>query len=69
MFMKNKSLFITGTDTNVGKTVICGCLARYLSRKGINIGLQKWVSTGNKNTSDDIDYCLSMLERKKEDHC
>ncbi len=65
--MKNKSLFITGTDTDVGKTVICGCLARYLSRKGINIGLQKWVSTGNKNTSDDIDYCLSMLERKKED--
>lgn len=65
--MKNKSLFITGTDTGVGKTVICGCLARYLSREGINVGIQKWVSTGNKNTSDDIDYCLSMLGRKKEE--
>jgi dethiobiotin synthetase len=65
--MKNKSLFITGTDTGIGKTVICGCLARYLSRKGINVGIQKWVSTGNRNTSDDIDYCLSMLGRKKEE--
>lgn len=65
--MKNKSLFITGTDTDVGKTVICACLARYLSREGINVGIQKWVSTGNKNTSDDIDYCLSMLGRKKEE--
>lgn len=65
--MKNKSLFVTGTDTGVGKTVICGCLARYLSREGINVGIQKWVSTGNKNTSDDIDCCLSMLGRKKEE--
>ncbi|MDO9566316.1 MAG: dethiobiotin synthase [Candidatus Desulfaltia sp.] len=65
--MKNKSLFITGTNTGIGKTVICGCLARYLSRKGINVGIQKWVSTGNRNTSDDIDYCLSMIGREKED--
>lgn len=65
--MKNKSLFITGTNTGIGKTVICGCLARYLSRKGINVGIQKWVSTGNRNTSDDIDYCLSMLGREKEE--
>jgi len=65
--MKNKSLFITGTNTGIGKTVICGCLAKYLSRKGINVGIQKWVSTGNRNTSDDIDYCLSMLGREKEE--
>ncbi|HUV50475.1 MAG TPA: dethiobiotin synthase [Anaerolineae bacterium] len=65
--MKNKSLFITGTNTGIGKTVICGCLARYLSRKGINVGIQKWVSTGNRNTSDDMDCCLSMLGREKED--
>lgn len=64
--MKNKSLFITGTNTGIGKTVICGCLARHLNRKSINIGIQKWVSTGNGNTSDDIDYCLSTLGRKKE---
>ncbi len=65
--MKNKSLFVTGTNTGIGKTVICGCLARYLSRKGINVGIQKWVSTGNRNSSDDIDYCLSMLGREKEE--
>ncbi|MDI6687071.1 MAG: dethiobiotin synthase [Desulfobacterales bacterium] len=62
-----QSVFITGTNTGIGKTVICGCLARHLRRKGINVGIQKWVSTGNRNTSDDIDYCLSMLGRKKEE--
>ncbi|MBW2646649.1 MAG: dethiobiotin synthase [Deltaproteobacteria bacterium] len=64
--MKNKSLFITGTNTGVGKTVVCGCLARFFKLQGINVGIQKWVSTGNKNTSEDIDYCLKMLGGKRE---
>lgn len=61
--MKNKSLFITGTNTGVGKTVVCGCLARFLSRQGINVGIQKWVSTGNKYTSEDIEYSLALQGR------
>ncbi|MFH1672404.1 MAG: dethiobiotin synthase [Pseudomonadota bacterium] len=65
--MKNKSLFITGTNTGVGKTVVCGCLARFFKLQGINVGIQKWVSTGNKNTSEDIDYCLKMLGGKREE--
>ena len=62
--MKNKSLFITGTNTGVGKTVVCGCFARFLSDNGINVGIQKWVSTGNKHASEDIEYCLRLLEKK-----
>lgn len=65
--MKNKSLFITGTNTGVGKTVVCGCLARFFKLQGINVGIQKWVSTGNKNTSEDIEYCLKMLGGKREE--
>lgn len=65
--MKNKSLFITGTNTGVGKTVVCGCLARFFKLQGINVGIQKWVSTGNKNTSEDIEYCLKMLGRKGDE--
>ena len=30
-----KALFIVGTDTGVGKTVVTGCLARYLLEKGV----------------------------------
>lgn len=61
--MKNRSLFITGTNTGVGKTVVCGCLARFLSHKGINVGVQKWVSTGNKHIPEDIEYCLRWLKK------
>ena len=65
--MKNKSLFITGTNTGVGKTAVCACLARFLRDKGINVGIQKWVSTGNKHTSKDIEYCLRLLEKKENE--
>jgi dethiobiotin synthetase len=65
--MKNKSLLITGTNTGVGKTVVCGCLARFLSHKGISVGIQKWVSTGNKHTAEDMEYCLRLLEKKGDE--
>jgi dethiobiotin synthetase len=65
--MMIQGLFITGTGTDVGKTVVCACLARFLSRHGINVGIQKWVSTGNKNRSEDIDYCLSVLGKSTDE--
>lgn len=40
------SLFITGTDTGVGKTVIAGALAAVLRKKGIDVGVMKPVATG-----------------------
>ena len=40
------SLFITGTDTGVGKTVIAGALAAVLKKKGIDVGVMKPVATG-----------------------
>lgn len=39
-------LFITGTDTEVGKTAITAGLARLLHRRGINIGVMKPVASG-----------------------
>jgi|SRR3989338_3071084 len=42
-----KSIFITGTDTDVGKTVIIGCLATALLRKGKKIAVYKPVQCGN----------------------
>lgn len=42
-----KCIFITGTDTNVGKTVITGCLAAALSRAGKKVAYYKPVQCGN----------------------
>lgn len=39
-------LFITGTDTGVGKTFAAGILAAALRRRGVNVGVMKPVETG-----------------------
>ncbi len=38
--------FVTGTDTNVGKTVIAGALARLLREYGRKVGVYKPIATG-----------------------
>ncbi len=43
-----KGLFITGTDTGVGKTLVTGGLARTLKNQGITPGVMKPVETGCK---------------------
>ena len=39
-------VFITGTDTGVGKTVVTAALAHYLTRRGMDVGVMKPVETG-----------------------
>jgi len=41
-----KSLFVTGTDTGVGKTVVAAGLVRALRARGIDVGVMKPVETG-----------------------
>ncbi len=63
--MTMEALFIAGTDTGVGKTVVTGCLARYLTKKGYNVITQKWVQTGcNSNLSSDIKLHLKIMGRR-----
>lgn len=60
-----KAVFITGTDTGIGKTVIAGCLARYLSQKGHDVITQKWIQTGCDSLgSSDIAAHLKVMGRK-----
>ena len=40
------ALFITGTDTGVGKTIVAGGLAAALSVRGIDVGVMKPVESG-----------------------
>lgn len=42
-----RGLFVTGTDTGVGKTVVTAGLARLLGDEGISVGVMKPVETGH----------------------
>ncbi|MBI1921075.1 MAG: dethiobiotin synthase [Geobacter sp.] len=59
--MKNiNGIFITGTDTGVGKTIVAATLARHLKNLGVNVGVMKPVTSGCREVdgrlvSDDAD--------------
>jgi len=44
--MKIRGIFITGTDTGVGKTFVGAGLAAALREKGIDVGVMKPAETG-----------------------
>jgi dethiobiotin synthase len=44
--MTNKGIFITGTDTGVGKTVATAVIARILRGHGVKVGVMKPVTSG-----------------------
>jgi dethiobiotin synthetase len=39
-------LFVTGTDTGIGKTVVAGAIADWFRRKGARVAVLKPVATG-----------------------
>lgn len=41
-----KGIFITGTDTGVGKTIVSATLARFMRSKGIDVGVIKPATSG-----------------------
>ena len=49
-----KSLFITGTDTDVGKTVISAGMSRAISDQGINIGVMKPFAAAELQSSSEF---------------
>ena len=52
--MENKVYFISGMDTNIGKSYSTGYLAREWNAKGIRTITQKMIQTGNSHVSEDI---------------
>ena len=42
----SRGIFITGTDTGVGKSVVAASLARALRLRGVNVGVMKPVTSG-----------------------
>lgn len=67
-----KGIFITGSDTDVGKTVVAGALAAAIKAQGMNVGVMKPVSTGVKKfdgqlISDDARYLKEIVGSKDEE--
>ena len=56
-------IFITGTDTGVGKTYITLLLAKYFISEGIDIGIMKPIACGPQKENDAI-YLKKKLKLK-----
>lgn len=52
--MKPQSVFITGTDTEVGKTTVAAGLAAKWAGEGIKVGVMKPVASGSEPTADGL---------------
>lgn len=50
-----KVYFVTGIDTDAGKSIVTGTLAREWSARGLRVITQKFVQTGCRGLSEDIE--------------
>ncbi|MDP6113377.1 MAG: dethiobiotin synthase, partial [Planctomycetota bacterium] len=74
--MKFKGIFITATDTEVGKTIIAGGLASAALQRGIDVGVMKPLASGALEDqrgpySIDVRFlarCIG-LDRETDDQC
>lgn len=47
-------VFVTGTDTGVGKTFVTSALARHLKNRGLAVGVMKPIETGAAHDAPDL---------------
>jgi len=74
--MAGISLFITGTDTEIGKTVVAAGLALALKGHGWDVGVMKPAATGcryrkGKPIAEDVEFLIEAagVEDKRELVC
>lgn len=64
-----KVIFVAGTDTGAGKTVVTGLLGRYLADRGRSVVTQKWVQTGSRTSAGrDIAAHLKLMGKSATDY-
>ena len=56
-----KSLFVTATDTDIGKTSVCAGIAYSLKKSGIDVGIMKPFACGVKQKTGFLPKDLSIL--------
>ena len=64
--MTDQVVFVTGTDTGSGKTVLTSLLLQHLRNRGLNALAMKPVCTGLR---DDVNLLQSLQENKLSDEC
>lgn len=52
--MAQRGIFVTGTDTGVGKTIVAATLARLLRMNGVSVGVMKPVTSGCREVSGEL---------------
>ena len=62
--MSTRGLFVTGTDTGVGKTVIACALVRSLAARGERVGVMKPIASGALRTREGLrnEDALALME-------
>ena len=61
-----RAIFITGTDTGIGKTLISGLFAKYILEKRESVITQKWIQTGSSDMPLDIKTHLKIMGKNKD---
>ncbi len=61
-----KGIFITGTDTGVGKTVIAGAVACALKRQNLSVGVMKPFACGSWEDTRFLKTCAQVSDSLKE---
>ncbi|EGJ71204.1 Dethiobiotin synthetase [Bacteroides coprosuis DSM 18011] len=56
-----KVYFVTGIDTNVGKSIATGYLANQMMQEGKKVITQKLIQTGNVKVSEDIEMHRKLM--------
>ena len=55
------SFFVTGTDTDVGKTCVSAALAKYFRDNDVDVGVMKPFASGYKATPDSVSADVEIL--------
>jgi len=58
-----KSLFVTATDTDIGKTYVCAGIAHSLKKSGIDVGIMKPFACGVKQKTGFSSNDLTILSK------
>ena len=60
--MKEKIFFVSGIDTDAGKSYATGFIAKEWAKQGLNVITQKLIQTGNTGFSEDILIHREIME-------
>ena len=63
-----KSLFVTGTDTDVGKTCVSASIVKNLRDMDIDVGVMKPFASGHKKNSSSLPQDVEILMKYSDSH-